>query len=129
MPQRTGIRYHELVGPEGATQPGSRGRVLANLLGIKSKRAMDLAEYMALLAAQEQVATTLTAETRFTAELLRAMHRDWLGGLYAWAGRYRTIELQKGSFAWPPADRAAEQYDGLRTPRAVPSDTLPAGTT
>ena len=31
------------------------------------------------------------------------MHRDWLGMIYPWAGQYRTVELQKGSFRWPPA--------------------------
>jgi cell filamentation protein len=82
MQQRKGLRYREATGPEGATEPGSRGRVLANLQGIKSPRAMDLAEYQALLVAQEWYATTLTAETIFTAELLCTMHRDWLGSLY-----------------------------------------------
>jgi cell filamentation protein len=108
MQQRKTLRYREPTGAEGATQPGSRGRVLANLKGITSKRAMDLAEYEALVAAQEQYATTLTAETRFTAELLRSMHRDWLSDLYAWAGQYRTVELQKRNFAWPPAYRVEE---------------------
>jgi cell filamentation protein len=31
------------------------------------------------------------------------MHRDWLGEIYEWAGRYRTVELSKGGFGWPPA--------------------------
>jgi cell filamentation protein len=31
------------------------------------------------------------------------MHRDWLGGIYAWAGSYRTVELSKSGFRWPPA--------------------------
>jgi cell filamentation protein len=108
MRQMKGLRYHEATGAEGATEPGSRGRVLANLQGIKSKRAMDLAEYEALLVAQELYTTTLTTETRFTAELLCSIHRDWLGSLYVWAGSYRTVELRKGSFAWPPAHRVAE---------------------
>ncbi len=36
------------------------------------------------------------------------MHRDWLGKVYPWAGQYRTVELQKGAFKWPPAFRVAE---------------------
>jgi len=39
------------------------------------------------------------------------MHRDWLGGIYEWAGRYRTVELTKGSFRWPPAFRVTENMD------------------
>jgi hypothetical protein len=46
-------RYQPPAGPEGETEPGSRGRVLRNRLGIRRKREMDVAEYEALLRAQE----------------------------------------------------------------------------
>lgn len=36
------------------------------------------------------------------------MHADWLGGLYEWAGTYRTVELAKGEFRWPPARLVAQ---------------------
>jgi cell filamentation protein len=36
------------------------------------------------------------------------MHKDWLGGIYEWAGKYRTVEMQKGSFRWPPAIRVSQ---------------------
>lgn len=32
------------------------------------------------------------------AALLRQMHRDWLGDIYEWAGKYRTVELEKEGF-------------------------------
>ena len=64
---------------------------------------MDRAEYQAFVAAQERYLERITEETRFTATLLCEMHRDWLGGIYAWAGTYRTVEMQKGGFTWPPA--------------------------
>jgi cell filamentation protein len=105
--RRKSIRYREPSGTEGSFQPGSHRRVLANLKGITSKRMMDLAEYQALVLAQKQYYHTLTPMTRFTAALLCQMHQDWLGELYAWAGRYRTVELQKAKFAWPPAWRVA----------------------
>jgi cell filamentation protein len=44
-------------------------------------------------------------DTRFTADMIREMHRRWLGGIYSWAGTYRTVERQKGSFRCPPAFR------------------------
>jgi cell filamentation protein len=56
-----------------------------------------------LLRAQERYLQRIETGTRFTAALLREMHRDWLGDLYEWAGRYRTLELSKGGFQWPPA--------------------------
>jgi cell filamentation protein len=64
---------------------------------------MDRAEYQALLQAQEIYVNRLHSDTSFTAALLCEMHRDWLGGIYEWAGAYRTVELAKGDFQWPPA--------------------------
>ena len=101
-------RYREASGAEGSFQPGSRRTVLANRKGITSKRAMDLAEYEALLVVQERYITSLTADTQITATLICQMHADWLGEIYAWAGKYRTVELQKSGFSWPPAFRGAE---------------------
>ncbi len=84
-------------------QPGSHGRVLRNLLGITRKGDMDRAEYEALLRVQKSFLQRIGPETRFTVELIREMHRCWLGDIYSWAGSYRTVELQKGAFRWPPA--------------------------
>lgn len=101
-------RYREPTGPQAATQPGSHGRVLMNRLGLTSKRALDLAEAHALARVQETYYARLTAETRFTAALVRQMHHDWLGGIYEWAGDYRQVELEKDGLHWPPAERVAE---------------------
>src|SRR5688572_19076519 len=96
-------RYRPAPAREAETEPGSRGRVLRNRRGITRKRDMDRAEYDALLTAQESYLHRITETTRFTADLLRAMHRDWLGGIYDWAGEYRTVEMSKNGFTWPPA--------------------------
>jgi cell filamentation protein len=101
-------RYAIPRGPEAEFQPGSRRQVLRNLLGITSKQQMDRVEYEALVRVQEMYLRKIDAKTRFTAALIRRMHRDWLGKIYPWAGQYRTMELQKGSFRWPPAFRVAE---------------------
>lgn len=98
-------RYHVTAGPVQEWQPGSRRRVLRNLLGITHKRQMDQAEYNALLKAQTRYLRLISADTRFTAKLLQQMHRDWLGKIYPWAGQHRTVELSKGGFRWPPARR------------------------
>jgi len=101
--QKKGLRYSTSTGCEGEFEPRSRGRVLRNLQGIVRKREMDRAEYDALVRAQEQYLEEIEPRTRFTASLIRQMHRDWLGELYAWAGHYRTVELAKAGFSWPPA--------------------------
>ncbi|MBP6965482.1 MAG: Fic family protein [Armatimonadetes bacterium] len=96
-------RYRLPDGAEAQFQPGSHRRVLANRLGIIRKRDMDQAEYEALVQVQERYLHIITSDTRFTAVLLRKMHRDWLGGIYEWAGDYRTVDMEKGGFRWPPA--------------------------
>jgi cell filamentation protein len=98
-----GRRYMTPVGPEAESQPGSRGRVLRNLEGITRKRQMDKAEFDTLAQVQEAYLDQVGPETRFTAALICQMHKDWLGQLFVWAGKYRTVELAKSGFSWPPA--------------------------
>lgn len=96
-------RYRSSPGIEGEYQPGSRRRVLRNLAGIKTRSEIDQAEYDALDAAQKHYVEMITSRTRFTASHICRMHRDWLGRIYSWAGSYRTVEMAKGTFHWPPA--------------------------
>ena len=96
-------RYTTPSGRETQYQPGSGGRVLVNALGFYRKRDIDRAEFQALLEAQERYLGKIGPETRFTAALIRQMHRDWLGDIYPWAGEYRSVNVSKGGFHWPPA--------------------------
>ena len=100
-------RYDLPGGDEMQAQSGSAGRVLRNRLGFIRKQEIDQAEYEALLLAQDRWLGIVTAETRFTAEILCRMHQDWLGSIYDWAGRYRSVDLTKDSFTCPPATRVA----------------------
>ena len=108
-----GLRYKTPEGPEVEFQSGSRGRVLRNLRGITKKTEMDSAEYKALLRAQKIYLGLVGPESRFTAGMIQEMHRRWLGGIYSWAGTYRTVELQKGSFRWPPAFRVGDNMQAF----------------
>jgi len=101
-------RYVTPRGVEARFEPGSHGRVLRNWLHIHRKVEMDRREFEALVRAQEKYLSQIGPRTRFTAEILCRMHRDWLGDIYEWAGRYRTVELAKGDFLWPPAFRVSE---------------------
>jgi cell filamentation protein len=74
---------------------------------------MDQFEFEALLEVQQKYLNQFTAETQFTAGLLCQMHKDWLGAIYAWAGRYRTVDMSKGGFQWPPAFRVAPNMEYL----------------
>jgi len=60
-----------------------------------------------LLSAQETYLSIVEVESRFTAKIICEMHRLWLGRIYDWAGEYRTVNLTKGGFTWPPASIVA----------------------
>lgn len=45
----------------------------------------------------------VTTNTRITADMICRMHRDWLENIYEWAGSYRTVDMSKGGFSFPPA--------------------------
>ena len=83
---------------EDQQEPGSRGRVLKNLLGIKTKREMGKIESRELLRTMEWMAEKYDAEHRFSADDICSMHRVWLGNIYEWAGRYRNVTMSKGGF-------------------------------
>lgn len=96
--------YQGPIGTEAECEPGSHRRVLRNKLGLKRKTDMDRAEYDALVQVQARYYDeVITPSTRIACKLLRRMHRDWLGSIYEWAGEYRSVELAKGDFVWPPS--------------------------
>lgn len=96
-------------GVEAEFEPGSRGRVLKNLLGIRSVREMGQRESEALLAVTQQLIDEIPIDKRFSSGDLRRMHRLWLGEIYPWAGDYRHVNLAKGDFMFA----AAGQIPGL----------------
>lgn len=91
------------TGPEAEFEPGSRGRVLRNLLGITRVRDMNEAESQALVLAQEAALDRFGPEHRFTADDICALPRLWLGPIYAWAGEYRSVNIGKAGFQFAHA--------------------------
>jgi cell filamentation protein len=83
---------------ENQHEPGSHGRVLKNLLGIKTKREMGRIESRELLRTMEWMVEKYDEEHRFSADDICSMHRVWLGNIYAWAGHYRNVTMSKGGF-------------------------------
>lgn len=93
--------------PEAQFEPGSRGRVLKNLRGIKSKREMDEAEAQEQLHALRELMTIYGAHHRFTAADVRTIHKMWLGDIYEWAGKYRQVNISKGGFLFAAATQVS----------------------
>jgi cell filamentation protein len=97
-------RRYEAAGPEAEFEPGSRGRVLRNLLGIVRARDIAEAESQALEIAQEAALERYGPDHRFSARDICELHRLWLGPIYSWAGKYRTINIGKGGFQFAHVD-------------------------
>ncbi len=85
---------------EAQFEPGSRGRVLKNLLGIRHVREMNMIEAEKLAEATDWAIRHYSAEQQFKAEDIRRIHRQWLGQIYPWAGEYRQVNIGKGGFAF-----------------------------
>lgn len=105
-------RRYEISGlVEGQSEPGSRGRVLRNLLGIKKKREMDRVELREQLRAMDELFDSYGRDHRFTADDIRKIHGTWLGPVYEWAGKYRKVNLSKGDLTFAVADHIPRLMD------------------
>jgi cell filamentation protein len=97
-------RYDTSALEEAQFEPGSRGRVLKNFLGVKSKREMDKVEAREQLRALDELVGIYGPKHRFTSADICKIHRIWLGSIYPWAGRYRRVNLSKGQFPFATAE-------------------------
>ena len=111
---RKGGRYDVSALVEGQFEPGSRGRVLKNLLGIKRKREMDQVEAREQLRALSELIDFYSERHRFTAADVRRIHKIWLGPIYAWAGRYRQVNVSKGDFPFAASGQIPRVMDALQ---------------
>ena len=96
---------------EAQFESGSRSRVLKNKLGIKGKRLMDKLEREEQLRAIEALSDVYDSNCIFTATDVCNIHKVWLGKIYEWAGKYRQVNISKGSFIFS----AARQIPKLMT--------------
>jgi cell filamentation protein len=96
-------KRYAATGSESEFQPGSRGRVLRNFLGITRAREMEGIESQALNVAQTEALKMFGPGRRFSPADIRRLHRMWLGEIYPWAGNYRTVNIGKGGFQFAHA--------------------------
>ncbi len=117
---KKGRRYEETGFTEGQHEPGSRRRVLRNLLGIKKKREIERVELGEQVRATEELIDTYSPDHLFTSDDIRRIHRIWLAPVYAWAGEYRKVNMTKGGFTFAAAGQiprlmASFEKEALRT--------------
>ncbi len=83
---------------EDQFEPGSRGRVLRNKLGITSTREMAKQEKEAQLRVLDKLTDIYQRDHRVTSADICFIHKIWLGDIYEWAGRYRQVKMDKDGF-------------------------------
>jgi cell filamentation protein len=74
-------------------------------MGINKKREMDHVELREQLRAMDELFDSYGRDHRFTSDDIRTIHRVWLGPVYAWAGKYRKVNISKGDFPFAAADQ------------------------
>ncbi|MBI5618162.1 MAG: Fic family protein [Gammaproteobacteria bacterium] len=122
----TESRYHAR-GSQAEFEPGSRGRVLRNRLGLVRVRDVQRAESEALLAVQDWAIGRFGPAHRFTAGDVSLLHRHWLGEIYPWAGEYRQVNVSKGGFMFAAASqvpRLMHEFEARELARYTPSKGL-----
>jgi cell filamentation protein len=83
---------------EDQYMPGSKNKVLQNLLGIATKKEIDRIETELLFEITDQLLDEFDNTRQFSADDILEMHRRWLGSVYEWAGKYRQVMMSKGNF-------------------------------
>ena len=108
-------RYDTAGNVEAQFAPGSNGLVLANKLGISDVEEMDDIELDLLDRLYEDVLGSVEVDQRITVADLCEWHRRWLGSVYVWAGRYRTVNMGKGNFQFAASPYIPRLMDNLDT--------------
>ena len=98
-------RYDTTGNVEAQFEPDSNARVLANKLGISDPGEMDDIELDLLEQLHEDLLGSIAADQPITVTDLREWHRRWLGNVYIWAGRFRTVNMSKDNFPFAASGR------------------------
>jgi cell filamentation protein len=106
-------RYDTSKLTEAQFEPGSRRRVLKNLLGVKRKREMDRLEAEAHVRALERLIGIYDRDHRFTASDVCRIHNIWLEDIYEWAGKYRNVNVSREGFHFAAADQVTRLMAGF----------------
>lgn len=116
-------RYDTSHLPEDQYEPGSGGMVLRNLLGITSKEELEHVEEVRFERLMEDAVVRFDSNHRFSAADILWLHQSWLGGVFSWAGAYRTVNIGKGGFMFAAAAHVPElmwQFENDQLARLTP---------
>lgn len=92
---------------EEGFEPGSNDEVLKNTLGITTKEEMDILEERELERTELELVALFDENHQFTADDICNIHELWLGDIYPFAGKFRTVNMSKGDFLFAQSGRIA----------------------
>ena len=106
-------RYDTAGKLEAQFEPGSNGGVLANKLGMTDLEEMADIELDLLNRLHEDTLGSVEVDQRITVADVCEWHRRWLGNVYVWAGRYRSVNMGKGDFQLAASRQIPRLMDAL----------------
>jgi len=97
------MNRYEVDSSETQFQSGSNGLVMLNHLALTSSEELDDVEAILLTKLYEKVFTSEDAVLNtFSFHHISDWHRQWLGNVYEWAGKIRSVDMSKGGFRFTP---------------------------
>ena len=85
--------------------------VLSNLLNLKSDDEINKAEFEGFLRSERIMTETLSTHTVFNNHYIQMIHKYALYQLYSFAGQYRSVNITKEGFFFPPAKYIVENMN------------------
>lgn len=93
-----------MVGVSRYNTGGDEADILKNKLGIKDPKELEDFETILLTDAYEHFLQLLSEDKlKLNLDLLFELHYYFLGTLYTWAGKIRTVNISKGDAFFAPA--------------------------
>jgi cell filamentation protein len=83
--------------------PDSEDELLPNLLGLTTPEEIGLSEFEGFLKAEIMLTESLSSRTKFNVKYILSIHKLAFEHLYAFAGKYRDVNLSKGGFPFAAA--------------------------
>ena len=120
-------RYDSSESAEGRYQPGSDGQVLLNKLGIIDVKEMNDLELDLLERLYDVVLSEVEIDQAITVTDVFEWHRKWLGNVYGWAGKQRSVNISKGDFHFAAAGQIPDllkEFDNNYLGQYTPCDRM-----
>ena len=93
--------------------PNNQSEILPNLLGLTTANEIGLSEFEGFLKAEILFTENLSSRTKFSVSYLKRLHKTALQHLYAFAGKYRDVNMSKAGFTFPAAKFLSQSMGGF----------------